>query len=34
MTKEDIMFIIAIPFSIVWGIIEIIWFIKMFLSND
>ena len=34
MTKEDIIFIIAIPFLIVWGIIKIIWFIKIFLSDD
>lgn len=33
MTKEDIMFIIAIPFLIVWGILEILWFIK-FWFND
>lgn len=34
MNKEDIMFIIAILFLMVGGIIEIIWFIKMFLSDD
>jgi len=33
MNKEDIMFIIAIPFLIVWGIVEIIWFIKMFFDD-
>ena len=34
MSKEDIMFIIAIPFLIAWGIVEIIWFIKIFLKDD
>lgn len=34
MNIEDIMLIIAIPFLIVWGIIEIIWLIKIFLSDD
>lgn len=33
MSKEDIMFIIAIPFLIAWGILEILWFIK-FWFND
>ena len=33
MAKEDIMFIIVIPFLIIWGILEILWFIK-FWFND
>lgn len=33
MSKEDIMFIISIPFLIVWGIIEIVWFIKIWFDD-
>lgn len=34
MSKEDIIFIIAISFFIAWGIVKIIWFIKLFLKDD
>lgn len=33
MSKEDIMFVIAIPFLIVWGILEILWFIMIWFDD-